>query len=381
MCAVADDSDAGDLLEGVTTEQEREAREALLAELRAAGVPEEELRRAVAQNQLVLLPVERALSYGDERFTTEEVAERSGLDLDFLERVNRALGRPRRAPDDRAYDAADVQAAMNVNMIRQSGIPDESILEVTRVLGQGMANLASTLAAAFGAAFLRAGDTEYDLSSRYGEESAQLMPLLEPGLGHALRTHLRAVMRQVAVGASERESGRLPGTVDTTVAFADLTGFTRLGESVPADELGALAERYGDLVTDLVEPPVRLVKTIGDAAMLVSPDTDALLDLLLELNDTAGTEASELPAIHAGVAHGPALNRGGDVYGSAVNQASRIAEFARPGSVVASDDVRKAAKGEYAWSFAGKRRLKGLAEQASLYRVRRNPPPDPEGQA
>jgi adenylate cyclase len=378
MCPVADDSDAGDLLEGVTNEQEREAREALLAELRAAGVPEDELRRAVAQNQLVLLPVERALSFGDERFTAEEVAERSGLELDFLERVNRALGRPRRPPDDRAYDAADVQAAMNVNLIRQSGIPDESILEVTRVLGQGMANLASTLAGAFGAAFLRAGDTEYDLSSRYGEESAQLMPLLEPGLGHALRTHLRAVMRQVAVGASERESGRLPGTVDTTVAFADLTGFTRLGESVPADELGALAERYGELVTDLVEPPVRLVKTIGDAAMLVSSDTDTLLDLLLELNDTAGTEASGLPAIHAGVAHGPALNRGGDVYGSAVNQASRIAEFARPASVVASDEVRKAAQGDYAWSFAGKRRLKGLAEQASLYRVRRPPPAEGE---
>ena len=94
MCPVSDDSDAGDLLEGVTNEQEREAREALLAELRAAGVPEEELRRAVAQNQLVLLPVERALSYGDERFTAQEVAERSGLDLDFLERVNRALGAP-----------------------------------------------------------------------------------------------------------------------------------------------------------------------------------------------------------------------------------------------------------------------------------------------
>ncbi len=370
MCPVADDSDAGDLLDGVTSEQEREAREALLAELRAAGVPEDELRRAVAQNQLVLLPVERALSYGDERFTAEEVAEKSGLDLDFLERVNRALGRPRPAPGERSYDAADVQAAANIEQIRRSGIPDKSVLEVTRVLGQGMANLAATLAGAFGAAFLRAGDTEYDLSSRYGEETTLLMPLLEPGLGHALRTHLRAVMRQVAVGASERESGSLPGTIETTVAFADLTGFTRLGESVPADELGALAERYTELVTDLAEPPVRLVKTIGDAAMLVSPDTDALLAMLLVLADAAEAEGSGLPAIHAGVARGPALNRGGDVYGSAVNQASRIAEFARSGSVVSSENVRDDTRGEYAWSFAGRRHLKGLAEQVNLYRVR-----------
>jgi adenylate cyclase len=112
----------------------------------------------------------------------------------------------------------------------------------------------------------------------------------------------------------------------------------------------------------------------------VSSDSDALLSLLLDLNDVAGTEDSGLPAIHAGVARGPALNRGGDVYGSAVNQASRIAEFARAGSVVASEDVREAAQGEYAWSFAGKRRLKGLAEPASLFRVRRTPPPDPEAE-
>ena len=110
---------------------------------------------------------------------------------------------------------------------------------------------------------------------------------------------------------------------------------------MPADELGALAERFAELVSDLVEPPVRLVKTIGDAAMLVSSDTDALLSMLLDLNDAAEAEGSGLPAIHAGVARGPALNRGGDVYGSAVNQASRIAEFARAGSVVASEDVRE----------------------------------------
>ena len=122
---------------------------------------------------------------------------------------------------------------------------------------------------------------------------------------------------------------------------------------------------------------MRLVKTIGDAAMLVSSDTDALLSMLLDLADAADADGSGLPAIHAGVARGPALNRGGDVYGSAVNQASRIAEFARAGSVVASEDVKNAAQGEYRWSFAGRRRLKGLAEQASLYRVRR--PPEPDG--
>ena len=169
-------------------------------------------------------------------------------------------------------------------------------------------------------------------------------------------------MRQVAVGESERASGRLPGAAELTVAFADLTGFTRLGESVDASELGALAESFAELATDLAEPPVRLVKTVGDAVMLVSPDTDALISMLLDLHDATDAEDSGLPPIHAGVARGPALGRGGDVYGAAVNKASRIAQFARPGSVLAAGEVRDAAAGDYAWSFAGRRRLKGLTD-------------------
>ena len=95
---VAEDFEALGLLDDVPGEREREARLALLRDLRAAGVPDDELRRAVALNQLVLLPVELALSEGDERFTLEEVAERSGLEVEFLERLNRAIGIPRPEP-------------------------------------------------------------------------------------------------------------------------------------------------------------------------------------------------------------------------------------------------------------------------------------------
>jgi adenylate cyclase len=368
---VAEDFEALGLLDDVEGPAEREARLALLKELRAAGVSDDELRRAAAVNQLVLLPVELALSEGAERFTLEEVAERAGLELAFLERLNRALGIPRPEPEARVFDASDVEQAANVRRIREAGLPDDGILEIARVLGMGAANLAATVATVFGSAFLRAGDTEYDLSTRYAQETRQLLPLLEPGLGQALRQHLRSVMRQVAVGESERASGRLPGSADTTVAFADLTGFTRLGEIVDPAELGALAESFSELATDLAEPPVRLVKTVGDAVMLVSPDPDALIALLLDLNDAAEAAGSGLPSIHAGVARGPALSRGGDVYGAAVNRASRIAQFARPGSVLADGEVREAAEGDYSWSFAGRRRLKGLAEPATLFRVRR----------
>ena len=375
---VAEDFEALGLLDDVPGEREREARLALLRDLRAAGVPDDELRRAVALNQLVLLPVELALSEGDERFTLEEVAERSGLEVGFLERLNRAVGIPRPEPGARVFDAGDVRQATNVRQTRDAGLPEEGILEIARVLGLGAANLAATLATVFGSAFLRAGDTEYDLSARYAEETRELLPTIEPGYGQALRHHLRAVLRQVAVGASERASGRLPGAAEQTVAFADLTGFTRLGESVDASELGALAERFADLTTNLAEPPVRLVKTVGDAVMLVSPDSDALIEMLLDLNDAVDAGDSGLPPVHAGVARGPALGRAGDVYGAAVNKASRIAQFARPGSVLVAGAAREDTDGDYSWSFAGRRRLKGLVDPETLYRVRRNSEEGPE---
>jgi adenylate cyclase len=155
------------------------------------------------------------------------------------------------------------------------------------------------------------------------------------------------------------------------VGFADLAGFTKLGEAVAADELGELAERFAAMALEVAEAPVRLVKTIGDAAMLVSPATDPLLALVLDLVDAADAPESGLPAIHAGVARGPALARVGDYFGAAVNQASRVAHFARSGSVVVARSAREDAAAAYAWSFAGSRRLKGLADPVTLYRLRR----------
>ena len=75
-----------------------------------------------------------------------------------------------------------------------------------------------------------------------------------------------------------------------------------------------------------------------------------------------------------------ALNRGGDVYGAAVNKASRIAQFARPGSLLAASEVKDTVRDEdeYAWSFAGRRRLKGLTDAVTLFRVRRPLPDEPD---
>jgi adenylate cyclase len=112
------------------------------------------------------------------------------------------------------------------------------------------------------------------------------------------------------------------------------------------------------------------VKMIGDAAMLVSPDTDALLDAALALVAAAEAEGEGFPQLRAGVAHGPAVPRAGDWYGRPVNLASRITAIARPGSVLASEEVHDAAANGYRWSFAGSRRLRGIGHEVRLFRVR-----------
>src|SRR5699024_1788492 len=93
------DFEAEGLLDGLEGDA-REARRELLERLAAEGVPLEELRDAVASARLTLLPAERALAGGDARYTPREIAELSGLDLEFLRRATTALGIPFPEPDE-----------------------------------------------------------------------------------------------------------------------------------------------------------------------------------------------------------------------------------------------------------------------------------------
>ena len=143
----------------------------------------------------------------------------------------------------------------------------------------------------------------------------------------------------------------------------------RLGAQIEAQELGTLASKLAELATEVTEPPVRLVKTIGDAAMFVSPEPAPLVSVALSLLEAV--QAADLPSLRAGVAHGTALQRAGDYYGHAVNLASRVTGAARPGSVLCTKEVRDATRDRFDWSYARKHKLKGMPEPVSLYRARR----------
>jgi adenylate cyclase len=267
---------------------------------------------------------------------------------------------------------ANIEGLKGLKALLDIGVPESEILELARLTGQSSARMAESVMQMLGRILIRVGDTERDLGLRFAETAMQLMPIAGPLTENPLRLHLGEVIRREMVGRAERLAGRLPGSRDVTVCFADLVGFTRLGESLPASEIGSLAERLEGMATTIARPPVRLIKTIGDAAMLVSTDPRAGVEAALQLVAEAEAEP-EFPQLRAGMAHGPALARLGDWYGRPVNLASRITSVAKPGSVLATGDVRDAAGNGYTWSRAPRRRFKGVEEPVMLYRVRSAP--------
>jgi adenylate cyclase len=219
---------------------------------------------------------------------------------------------------------------------------------------------------------MRPGDTERDLALRFAGAAEHMMPLFEPTLVYALRSHMLEQIRRDVIGAADLASGEIRGSADLSVCFADLVEFTRLGEEIAPEELGSVAGRFEEMASDAVEPPVRLVKMIGDAAMMVSSDPASMLDVALRLIEAADAEGDEFPFLRAGLAFGPALAQSGDYYGRSVNLASRITSVARPGSVLVDATTREEVDGGFSYSYAGERRLKGIDNRVKLFRARRS---------
>jgi adenylate cyclase len=368
------DFEAEGLLAGVEGDARR-ARLELLERLAGEGVPLEELREAVEGGRLALLPVERAVAGDGVRYTPREVAEKVGIDLEILQRTSAALGVPYPDPDERSVSEVDLEAAQRVKAFYDAGLPEEGMMQVARTVGMATARIAEANRDLVIRALMQPGDTERDLALRFAAAAEHMLPLFEPTLAYAFRAHMLEQIRRDVIGAGEIASGQ-PGTAtDIAVCFADLVGFTKLGEQVETEELGLIAGRLDELATAVAEPPVRLVKLIGDAAMLVSTDTAALVEAALRMVEAADAEGAEFPRLRAGIANGSVHVQAGDYYGRPVNLASRLTAIAKPGSVLLDTAAREAAGDAFDYSYAGERRLKGFDSRIKLYRTRRPPSP------
>jgi adenylate cyclase len=161
------------------------------------------------------------------------------------------------------FSEEDIAAARSTKLFLDAGFSEERIIEITRVLGEGMGRLATTIIAAFAQTFLNKGDNEEDVALRFAELAEQLTPATAPILVAAFNAHLREAVSRAMLGRAELASGDALGSQELTICFADLVGFTRLGNQVEVLELGTVAGRLAELAASITESPVRLIKTIG----------------------------------------------------------------------------------------------------------------------
>jgi class 3 adenylate cyclase len=155
------------------------------------------------------------------------------------------------------------------------------------------------------------------------------------------------------------------------IVFVDLSGFTRLTQErgdASAVAAATSLQRRADAVASRHRG--RLVKLLGDGATLRLPDASVGVGAALDLVEAMSGEGAL--SSHAGVHVGPVIERDLDVFGQTVNLASRIADVAGSGEVLASGTVAQTvADPSFGFEPVGEVRLKGLPEPVALFRVTR----------
>jgi adenylate cyclase len=134
-----------------------------------------------------------------------------------------------------------------------------------------------------------------------------------------------------------------PRKVEATFGFIDLAGFTALTEEQGDADAAALATRFTRLARRCLGPGDRLVKSIGDAVLVTSPSAADGVSLVERLLTEAAADA-RFPSLRAGLHHGAAVQRDGDVFGAAVNLAARVAAEAHAGEVLGTEPIARAAR-------------------------------------
>jgi class 3 adenylate cyclase len=152
------------------------------------------------------------------------------------------------------------------------------------------------------------------------------------------------------------------------IVFVDLSGFTRLtterGDESAVDAAASL-QRHADATATRYGG--RLVKLLGDGAMLRLADAKVGVDAALDLVETMSGRGAL--SSHAGVHVGPVIERDLDVFGQTVNLASRIADAAGAGEVLTSEAVAEAAGNGFGFERIEDAELKGVPEPIALFRA------------
>ncbi len=303
--------------------------------------------------------------------SVDVVAERGGVDPERLRTMLVTLGLQKEVLNER-----DVDVAYSLRTILDAGLPWEAVLETARVLGDSLRRIAEaeirTIHVHVHERLLAAGASEQEVSRQIFEIEERTAPLIEPMIRWIHEEHLLQAWIEdafVHAMAATRTPTSL-GSVETTIVFVDVAGFTELVETEGDAAAAAVLDHLDDAVRVLaLEHDGKLVKQIGDGFMLVFRAPPSAVRFAVALQESTARRRT-IPALRIGINHGTALHRAGDYIGSAVNVASRVTDAAMPGQILLTETVARVDHGA-SLEEVGVRILRGIDSAVPLWRVAR----------
>lgn len=172
-------------------------------------------------------------------------------------------------------------------------------------------------------------------------------------------------------GGSEEEHRRL-----AAIMFTDMVGYTLATETDESKALTMLDEQRKIVRSQLARYAGREVKTIGDAFLVEFVSSLAAVQCAAAIQESMHSRNRDCPPrdqihLRVGLHLGEVLERNGDIYGDAVNIASRIEPLAPSDGVCVSRQVYEnvANKSGFGFESLGRRELKNVPAPLEVYRL------------
>jgi adenylate cyclase len=310
--------------------------------------------------------------------TFTDVSEQEGIPLDVLLVVREAMGLAQAAPDDQMRED-ELEVVPLIQLQLSKGFDPTVIERWLRVYGEALRRIAETEAEwwrnQLALPYLRSGMNASEmlrLTAEWGGEFTSRVERALLAVYHANQEHTwtEALIEEIEE-ALDRAGLRSRMEVTPAICFLDLTGYTRLTEERGDQAAAELAERLAPLVQRPAERHGgRVVKWLGDGVMFHFRDPTGGVVAALEMIE-AVSEA-DLPPAHVGLHTGPVVFQGGDYFGRTVNIAARIAEQARPGQVLVTQEiVDQVGSDGVTFEPMGAVELKGVSQPVILQVVKR----------
>jgi adenylate cyclase len=155
--------------------------------------------------------------------------------------------------------------------------------------------------------------------------------------------------------------------------FTDIVGYTSMAQRDEAHALVLLDEHRALLEPLFASRHGRVVKTIGDAFLVEFPSSLEAVECAVEAQRTIASSRSKDSdfRIRIGIHLGDVVENKGDIYGDAVNVASRVQELADPGGICVSEQVYQSVLNKTSFEFEslGKQKMKNVESPVRAYKV------------